>query len=150
MEPVSGIFKGAADLEFMFPLPLRGCVGTDSWHSSCEVSRVTAWAGPMSLTHPGPKSHTLQSGCRYFPQWINYRYSCKSCHDKCFYWLLCEAVSALFICDLVNKESYVFPKLVAGVWHCLTHWRENKDNIVAPKEPFAKIWVPPFPFIVLR
>lgn len=46
---------------------IGGCVRTDSWHSSCELSRVAAWAGQMPHAHPGPKSHTLQWSRRYFP-----------------------------------------------------------------------------------
>lgn len=48
-------------------LSLGGRVWIDSWHSSCEVSRVTAWAQQMPLTHPGPKSQALQWDCRFFP-----------------------------------------------------------------------------------
>lgn len=105
-----GGFKGAAEGRFMFPLSLSlslslgGRVWIDSWHSSCEVSRVTAWAQQMPLTHPGPKSQALQWDCRFFPTENKLQRSTQVVSWLLFFFLLAakrSPVCGTFFCLLV-------------------------------------------------
>lgn len=119
----------------MFPLSLSlslslgGRVWIDSWHSSCEVSRVTAWAQQMPLTHPGPKSQALQWDCRFFPTENKLQRSTQvvSWLLFFFYWLLNEALFAVLF--FLSSCMFFRSNQVAGVSHCWCTMTGNKKEL---------------------
>lgn len=129
VKPVSGAFKGAADWEFMFPLPLGGCVRTDSWHSSCEVSRVTTWAWQMPLTHQALNLTHFNRVAAISHRELNTDIHASRVMITGFggcYVMLCQHYLFVLISYLVSVRSYIFNQLVVGVWRCLTPWQEQK------------------------